>query len=387
MEECKMAMDQSVVTSQKVRGTLKGELYTSQEIFELEKKNIFDKSWLLVAYEYDVAQPGQYITKRVQGENILIVRGKDNVVRAFLNVCRHRGATLCSAESGKTGVLRCPYHSWNYGLDGSLVGVPKSTECREELINNDAYGLEEVNLEIWHGMIWLNFSENPEPARKQLDAQIMERFGELETFSRYQIPTLRVAHRKEYDVKANWKIIVENFQECYHCSTIHPELTSALPEFKSGIGTQNQPGLGATFREDLEAFSISGKGDRPMLKGLLPEDDRLYYGMTIVPHVFINLTPDHVIVHHIIPLTPERSLVICDWLFDPEEMEKPDFEPMDAVEMFHRVNEQDFMACQWCQENMTSKAYQNGGILVPIESHVAKFYNYVLDSIGMEANI
>ncbi|MGE8081140.1 aromatic ring-hydroxylating oxygenase subunit alpha [Peribacillus loiseleuriae] len=380
-----MAMDQTVINGKgKIRSTLKGEFYTSPVIFDLEKKEIFSKSWLFVGYEYEVADPGQYLTTKVQGENILIVRGKDHVLRAFLNACRHRGATLCSESSGKTGIIRCPYHSWSYGLDGSLRGVPKSSECHEELVNNDTYGLEEVHLQTWHGMIWLNFSENPESLEQQLDTQIMERFGELETFARYQIPTLRVAHSKEYDVKANWKIIVENFQECYHCSAIHPELTAALPEFKSGIGTQNQVGLGASFNENLEAFSISGKGNRPMLKGLLPEDDRLYFGMTIIPHVFINLTPDHVITHRIIPISEDRSIVICDWLFDPEEMAKPDFDPMDAVELFHRVNEQDFEACQWCQENMGSRAYKNGGILVPIEHHVSKFYDYVLESIGMK---
>jgi glycine betaine catabolism A len=369
----------------KIRSTLKGELYTSPDIFELEKKNIFGKSWILVGYEYEVAEPGEYITTKVEGENILIVRGKDRVLRAFLNVCRHRGATLCSDPCGKTGVIRCPYHSWSYGLDGSLLGVPNTSECRQELVENENYGLEPVHLQIWHGMIWLNVSENPLLVEQQLNTQIFERFGELETFSRYQIQNLRVAHRKEYDVKANWKIIVENFQECYHCSAIHPELTATLPEFRSGIGTQNGGGGGAKFNDELEAFSISGKGNRPMLKGLLPDDDRLYYGMTILPLVFINLTPDHVIVHRIIPICSEKSKVICEWLFDPEEMEKPDFDPMDAVELFHRVNKQDFDACGWCQENMKSKAYKNGGILVPIEQHVSKFYSYVLESIDLKA--
>ncbi|MED1472638.1 aromatic ring-hydroxylating dioxygenase subunit alpha [Bacillus salipaludis] len=377
-----MVMDQSVVSG--IKSTLRGELYTSPEIFELEKKNIFQKSWLFVGYEYQVAEAGQYITTKVEGENILITRGKDNVLRAFLNVCRHRGATLCSEPSGKAGILVCPYHSWSYGLDGSLAGVPKSSECREHLVNNDTYGLEKVHLQTWHGMIWLNFSEDPQPLAEQINNQILERFGELDTIARYQIEDLRVAHTKEYVVKANWKIIVENFQECYHCSAIHPELTAALPEFRSGVGTQNSVGLGATFNDEIEAFSISGKGTRPMLKGLLPEDDRIYYGMTIVPHVFINLTPDHVITHRIVPIDQDTSIVICDWLFDPEEIAKPDFDPMDAVEMFHRVNEQDFAACQWCHENMGSKAYKNGGILVPIENHVSKFYNYVLESIDMK---
>ncbi|MGP7818634.1 aromatic ring-hydroxylating oxygenase subunit alpha [Niallia sp. 01092] len=369
--------------SEKLKATLKGGLYTDPAVFELEKKHIFSETWTFIGYEYEVAESGQYMTTKVENENIVVVRGKDNVLRAFLNVCRHRGATLCSDPCGKTGVIRCPYHSWSYGLDGTLLGVPNTSECREELVKNEQFGLESVHLQTWHGMIWVNLSENPKPVEEQLDKQIMDRFGELDTIARYGIGDLKVAHREEYEVDSNWKIIIENFQECYHCSSIHPELTDTFPEFKSGIGTQNGVGTGATFSENHEAFSLSGKGNRPPLKGLLPEDDRTYFGMTILPLVFINLTPDHVIIHRCIPISADKTKVICDWLFDPEEMAKPDFDPMDAVGLFHRVNLQDFEACQWCQENMGSKAYKNGGILVPIEQHVTKFYEYVLDSIQL----
>ncbi|MGG4386124.1 aromatic ring-hydroxylating dioxygenase subunit alpha [Priestia megaterium] len=383
-----MVMDHGIINDKgKIKSTLKGELYTSPTIFKLEKEHIISKSWILVGFAYEVAKPGQYITTRVEDENILIVRGKDSVLRAFLNVCRHRGAKLCSAPSGKTGAIRCPYHSWSYSLDGSLIGVPNTSHCREELVHNENYALDSVHLEVWHGMIWINLSENPLSIEESLDTQILERFGELNTFSRYQIQNLEVAHRKDYEVQANWKLIVENFQECYHCSSIHPELTAALPEFRSGVGTQNSVGTGAKFDDTLEAFSINGKGSRPMLKGLLPEDDRTYFGMTILPLVFINLTPDHVIIHRIIPISAGKSKVICEWLFDPEEMAKPEFDPRDAVELFHRVNLQDFEACEWCQENMGSKAYKEGGILVPIEQHVSHFYNYVLEAIGMKMKV
>jgi Rieske 2Fe-2S family protein len=380
-----MVMDHNIINDKgRIKSTLKGELYTSPTIFKLEKENIISKSWILVGFAYEVEKPGQYIATKVENENVLIVRGKDSVLRAFLNACRHRGAKLCSDSSGKTGAIRCPYHSWTYSLDGSLIGVPNTSHCREELVNNENYGLESVHLEVWHGMIWVNLSENPESIEKSLDAQILERFGELDTFSRYQIHNLQVAHRKDYEVEANWKLIVENFQECYHCSSIHPELTAALPEFRSGVGTQNSVGGGAKFDDNVNAFSINGKESRPMLKGLLPEDDRTYFGMTILPLVFINLTPDHVIIHRIIPISAEKSKVICEWLFDPEEIAKPDFDPKDAVELFHRVNLQDFEACEWCQENMGSKAYKDGGILVPIEQHVSHFYDYVLEAIGMK---
>lgn len=366
----------------KLLSTLKGEMYTDPAVFKLEKKHIFSESWHFVGYEYEVAGPGQYLRTTIENENIIVVRGKDHVLRAFLNVCRHRGATLCSDPCGKTGVFRCPYHSWSYGLDGTLLGVPNSSECREELVKNEKFGLEPVHLQTWHGMIWLNLSDNPKPIEQQLDMQILDRFGELDTFSRYGIEHLRVAHREEYEVFANWKIIIENFQECYHCSAIHPELTETLPEFRSGVGTQNGVGTGAKFNDSYQAFSLSGKGDRAPLKGLLPEDDRLYYGITVLPLVFINLTPDHVIIHRSIPVDSGKTKIICEWLFDPDEMAKSDFDPKDAVELFHRVNLQDFSACEWCQENMGSKAYKNGGVLVPIEQHVTRFYDYVVNSIN-----
>ncbi|WP_445491205.1 aromatic ring-hydroxylating oxygenase subunit alpha [Niallia sp. 03133] len=372
--------------SGKLKATLTGEMYTSPSVFQLEKKHIFSESWIFVGYEYEVKEPGEFIRTKVEHENIMVVRGKDDVLRAFFNVCRHRGATLCSADTGKAGIFRCPYHSWSYGLDGTLLGVPNTSECKEQLVKNEQYGLEPVHLQLWHGMIWLNLSEHPKPIEQQIDAQMIERFGNLETFARYGLENLRVAHREEYEVDANWKIIIENFQECYHCSAIHPELTETLPEFRSGIGTQNGIGTGAKFNESYQAFSISGKGNRARLKDLLPEDDRTYYGITILPLVFINLTPDHLIIHRSIPINAHKTKVICDWLFDPAEMAKSDFDPSDAVELFHRVNLQDFEACQWCQENMGSKAYRKGGLLVPVEQHVSRFYDYVLEAIQLPEN-
>ncbi|RYM06712.1 aromatic ring-hydroxylating dioxygenase subunit alpha [Sporolactobacillus sp. THM7-7] len=380
-----MISTSSMNGSDSLKSTLKGSLYTDPAVFEREKKYIFSKSWILVGYEYEVAETGQYIRTNVEGENIIIVRGKDRILHAFHNVCRHRGASLCQASSGKIGVIQCPYHSWSYGLDGTLVGVPNARECRQKLVKNEKFGLVRVSVATWHGLIWLNLSDDPCPVEKQLNPEIMERFGELDTFSRYGIENLRVAHREEYDVAANWKILIENFQECYHCSTIHPELTRTIPEFRTGVGTQNEIGRGGKFNQTYEAFSLSGKGTRPRIKTLLPEDDRLYYGITMVPNAFINLTPDHVIIHRLIPVSVEKSKVICDWLFEPEQMAKPEFDPMDAVNLFHRVNQQDFAACEWCQENMKSKVYQNGGFLVPLEQHVTRFYDYVLEAIGMKA--
>ncbi|MEW9673139.1 aromatic ring-hydroxylating dioxygenase subunit alpha [Ammoniphilus sp. 3BR4] len=363
--------------------TLKGEFYTDSSIFEREMAEIFSRSWYCIGFANEIADPGQYLTTKIGHENILVVRGRDNQLRAFLNVCKHRGSKLCIEPRGQVGkVMQCPYHAWSYSLDGSLAGVPHTSGCSESLLHNEDYHLTPVHLQIWHGMIWLNLADQPVPIDQQLDFQILSRFGNLTTFGRYRLEDLQIAHRKEYVVDANWKLIIENFQECYHCTMIHPELTAVLPGFRAGKGTQNAIGSGASFSQEVESFSLGGKGSRPRLKGLLPEDDRIYYGMTLLPHVFINLVPDHVIVHRLIPLGANKTKVICDWLFDPEVMAQAEFDPSDAIELFHRVNVQDFDASEWCQDNMNSKAYQNGGVFVPIEHHIANFHHYIMNALG-----
>ncbi|AJY74432.1 aromatic ring-hydroxylating oxygenase subunit alpha [Paenibacillus beijingensis] len=365
--------------------TLKGHFYTDPTIFESEMKNIFMKSWFCVGFANEAAQPGQYFTAKIGNENVIIIRGKDNVLRAFINACKHRGSLLCTQEKGKVGkVMQCPYHAWNYSLDGKLASVPHTTGCSQDMVHDEAFHLTPVHLTEWHGMVWISLADDPLPVEKQLDEQIMNRFGNLTTFSRYGIQDLKVARRIEYDVKANWKLIIENFMECYHCTLIHPELTATLPGFRGGKGTQNAIGSGAKFGDNIEAFSLTGKGGRSMLKGLQPEDDRTYFGITVLPQVFINLVPDHVIIHRMIPIAEDRTMLVCDWLFDPEEMEKPDFDPSDAVELFHRVNTQDFDAAEWCQTNMGSRAYQNGGVFVPIEHHIANFHTYICNELGMK---
>ena len=212
--------------------TLPGRYYTDPAIFDAEQRSIFSRQWVYACRTQDVPSAGRFIRVTVADENVLVVRGRDEVLRGFLNVCRHRGATLCAADSGEVGrAIRCPYHSWSYRLDGSLRSAPNwdtmATADKADL------GLHPVHLAEFHGMVWVNLAAAPAPLDEYLWAQLDYRLGaDRAKFARYDLASLVAGKRIDYTVAANWKIIQENFQECYHCSTIHPELVDTIPQFR-----------------------------------------------------------------------------------------------------------------------------------------------------------
>jgi Rieske 2Fe-2S family protein len=361
--------------------TLPGRYYHDPAIYERERQRIFSEMWVCVGRADDLPEAGCYQTVDVGAENAIVVRGRDGQVRAFLNVCRHRGARLCTEPCGETGqAIQCRYHAWSYALDGRLIGAPNI--AREEGFDRDAFGLIPVACDVWEGLIWLNLADDPAPLADQLEPTIERRLGSREKFDRWELGRLAVGKRIAYEMRANWKLVVENFMECYHCGPVHPELCHLIPEFRSGTSYQGLPGQGTSFGADVEAFTLSGKGKRARLRGLHDEDDRLYYAWVLWPNVFVNLLPDHVILHTLTPLGPDRSRVVCDWLFDPAEVAKPDFDPSDTVAAFDITNRQDWDVCELTQLGMTSKAYARGGVFVPNEHHSAAFRDLVLVRLG-----
>ncbi len=182
-------------------------------------------------------------------------------------------------------------------------------------------------------------------------------------------------------MKANWKLIIENFMECYHCATIHPELTEVLPEFADGYAAQYFVGHGAEFGEDVQGFTVDGSEGLDRIPGISEDQDRRYYAITIRPQVFVNMVPDHVIVHRMYPLAADRTVVECDWLYLPSVVESGK-DVSASVELFHRVNQQDFDACERCQPAMSSRIYAKGGVLVPSEHHIGEFHEWVQGLLG-----
>jgi Rieske 2Fe-2S family protein len=357
---------------QSLISTLPGSYYTDPTIFAMEQAQIFESMWFCAVRSADLDKPGAFKTVQVGNESVLITRSRTGEVRAFFNVCRHRGAQLCTDESGATKrAFQCPYHAWTYDLDGKLVAAPNLTKMPD--IGRVEYGLRPIAVQEWLGYVWVCLADNPPSFDDTVRKDVSDRLGSVELIDHYDAEHLSVGHRIRYDVKANWKLIIENFMECYHCATIHPELTEVLPEFAD---VQYHVGHGAEFAEDIEGFTVDGSQGLDQIPGVTAEQDRRYYAITIKPQVFVNLVPDHVIVHRMFPMAADRTVVECDWLYLRHVVESGK-DVSRSVELFHRVNGQDFAACERCQPAMSSRTYRDGGVLVPSEHHIGEFHNWL----------
>lgn len=365
--------------------TLGGEFYTSEAVFAAERTRIFESSWICAARAADLSAPGQFKKVQIGGESVLVVRARDGLLRAFLNVCRHRGAQLCTESEGQVKrTLRCPYHGWTYALDGKLVAAPNLgalTDNSGAAIDRYEYGLVPVALTEWLGYAWVCLADIPPSFEDTVIGEVAFRLGDAGAIDRYGAEGLQLGRRIVYDVAANWKLIVENFMECYHCSSIHPELVDVLPEFARGMAAQSAVGHGAEFGSEVAGFTVDGSEGFGMLPGLSTDQDRRYFAITVRPSVFINLVPDHIILHRMYPLAVDRTVVECDWLYAPDVV-TDGHDVTRSVELFHRVNQQDFEACERTQPAMSSRAYRHGGVLVPAEHHLAEFHQWVVSRLG-----
>lgn len=360
--------------------TLPGQHYTDPTIFALEQSRVFETEWFCAVRGDELATPGSFRTVQVGRESVLIARSRNGELNAFLNVCRHRGARLCTEEQGQVKrSFQCPYHAWTYGLDGKLIAAPNLQGMPD--VDRSELGLHQLHLREWLGYAWVCLAAEPPSFADTVIAEVAERLGSADEIDAYDIDKLRLGKRIQYDVKANWKQIIENFMECYHCATIHPELTEVLPEFADGLAAQYYVGHGAEFGDEVQGFTVDGSAGLERIPGVAEHQDRRYYAITVRPQVFINLVPDHVIVHRMFPLTPERTLVECDWLYLPEVVDSGQ-DLSHSVELFHRVNQQDFDACERCQLAMDSRSYAGGGVLVPSEHHIGAFHEWVRAKIG-----
>jgi Rieske 2Fe-2S family protein len=360
--------------------TLPGNYYADPAIFAREQSQIFETMWFCAVRASELPNPGSFRSVQVGRESVLVVRARDGALRAFLNICRHRGAKLCTEDSGEVKrSFQCPYHAWTYGLDGKLIAAPNLTRMPD--IDRTEYGLVPVHLREWLGYAWVCLADEPPSFDEDVVGAATERLGQPAAIDAYEIQDLRVGKRITYDVKANWKLIVENFMECYHCATIHPELTEVLPEFADGYAAQYYVGHGAEFGEEIKGFTVDGTEGFDKLPGLADDQDRKYYAITIKPQVFVNLVPDHIIFHRMYPVAEDRTIVECDWLYSKEVVASGK-DVSRSVELFHRVNVQDFDACERCQPAMSSRAYAKGGVLVPSEHHIGAFHEWVTGKVG-----
>ena len=353
--------------------TLPGRYYYDPAVFAREQEQIFSAVWMCVGRADAIPNPGNYFLATVGLENVIVLRDRQGGLRAFLNVCRHRGARICTEAQGQLrNSMQCRYHAWTFGLDGALIGAPNMKD--DPSFNAADYGLLPVALQHWEGLIWLNLSDEPAPLADQLGMY-------YDRYARYHLQELRVGRTVTYEVKANWKLIVENFNECCHCAIAHPELSAQVPSFKAGE-VSGYLGGGATFGAGIESLTVSGKISRPPFPEITEADRTTYYGMTLRPNVFLNLHPDYALTHIMVPQGPDRTHVTCHWLFEPDTIARPDFDPSDAVDFWDLVNRQDWDICEITQLGMHSRAYREGGLYAPLEHHIRDFNEWVLAKLG-----
>jgi Rieske 2Fe-2S family protein len=366
--------------SESLISTLPGSSYVAPEVFAAEQAAILEQMWFCAVRAADLEGPGSFRTVQIGRESVIVSRNRRGEIRAFFNICRHRGVTLCAQEEGQVKrAFQCMYHAWTYDLDGKLIAAPNLTKMPD--IDRGTYSLVQPHVREYLGYVWVCLAEQPPSFEDEVVGAVRGRLGDEHLIDGYDVANLALGRRIVYDVAANWKLIVENFMECYHCATIHPELTEVLPEFADGYAAQYFVGHGAEFGDDVQGFTVDGSDGFGRLPGVAEDQDRRYYAMTVKPSVFVNLVPDHVIFHRMFPISADRTIVECDWLYSREVVESGK-DVTRSVELFHRVNEQDFAACERTQPSMSSRAYAHGGVLVPSEHHIGEFHEWLTQRLS-----
>jgi Rieske 2Fe-2S family protein len=330
--------------------------FVSSEILAKEQAEIFSKEWLLVGHQSQIAKPGDYFLAQVAGESLIIVRDQKSEIRAFYNVCRHRGTRLKEDACGHASAIQCPYHAWTYALDGRLIGAPHMDDVPG--FNKADYSLHRVNLGLWEGFIFVNLGDAS--IQRGGYRSLEDWFAPLKgKFSHWNLPKLQPAKRIEYDVKANWKLIFENYSECYHCPGVHPQLQKVSPYDSAENDLREGPFLGGFMKINPgKSLTISGNACAAFVGKIENLQQVFYY--SIFPNMLLSLHPEYVMVHQLWPQSPERTLIFCDWLFHPDAFSRKDFNPQDAIEFWDMTNRQDWRVCELSQQGIASRAYEPG---------------------------
>jgi phenylpropionate dioxygenase-like ring-hydroxylating dioxygenase large terminal subunit len=358
--------------------TLPSSWYRSERVFGLEKERIFLREWLCVGREEEWPSPGSSRVLDVLGESVLVVRNRENQLRAFYNVCRHRGSRLCNPGLDMpggvvAGRIMCPYHQWTYDLDGKLLAAPHLTT--EPGFDKSAFSLYPVGVETWGGFVFLHLTPG---AAKPFTSQAG---GVPERVRRYPLSELRIGHTIEYPVAANWKVLCENYNECYHCAGVHPELCAVVPAFKERGGANLDWERGIPHRDGAYTFTRSGTTRRRAFPTLNDDEKVRHKGELLYPNLFVSLACDHVAVFILRPRAPDRTDITCHFLFEPFELDKPDFDPADTADFWDVVNRQDWVICESVQAGITSRVHERG-YYAPMEDFNLDIRRYVLERIG-----
>ncbi len=334
--------------------TLPAKYYTDPGHFAAEMERIYFDMWLCAGRTEQIPEAGSYFVRRIGNASVIILRDADGNVHAHHNVCRHRGTMLCGDTEGRfAGRIQCQYHAWTYGLDGGLINAPHMDKVQG--FREADYPLRKVAVDTWDGHIFINLSERPTPFADHV-------VGLPAKFRPWGMEDLRLVERKVYPLKANWKLIIQNYSECLHCPIVHP-LLQKQSHYMSGDNEPAQPtylGGRMELREGIKTLSMDGSTTRACLPGLDAADQRRVYYYAVLPNLLLNLHPDFMLTFTLWPLAPDRTDIVCEWHFHPDAIASPDFDPRSTIEFWDITNRQDWDLSELAQQGISSRGYQPG---------------------------
>jgi len=352
--------------------TLPARFYTSEESFELEKEAIFYKSWHYAGHVSQLAEPKSFFTTAIHDQNVFLAKGNDEKIRAFYNVCAHRGHELLEG-AGRKNVITCPYHAWSYDLEGNLLAARNSENVKG--FNKCDFSLKEIRLEEFCGLLMINLDPDAKPFREEFD-------GLEEEIRKYlpSIDSLAFAQRDTYDVKCNWKVLVDNFLECYHCAPAHHDFVDLVDMKSYRTITHKRYSsqcAGAPRTNNSKAFSFE-----------TGEVDFGYAGFFVWPNFTIWIYPGepNLSVLQMNPDTKDTTIEYQDWFTPNGELTPQLSEAMKYQKDV--LQPEDIGLCESVQKGLKSKGYNQGRFIVDetlselSEHAVHHFQSMVAEALG-----
>ena len=384
----------SLFRARRAGHTLPQGLYTDAQMFDFDMAAIYRQSWLMVGMDCELPKTGSYVSLMVGKWPVILTRARDGVIRGFHNSCRHRGSMLCAPGSGSAPKLVCPYHRWTYDLDGALFAAGRMPDD----FDRTDHGLKPIAVESIAGALFICLSETPPPIDDFRDA-----------LSRYAAPhrfeNAKLAHHSVLVEHANWKLVMENARECYHCATGHPELSRTFPVGMSKHFDAHEDDRAAAFAKRMDAaglphtpleghwwqtarfalnagcVSISGDGQH-LVKKLMCDVEGGDIGSmrwALDPHCFAHATADHVVVFSAMPVGPHETHVFTKWYVHQDAVEGVDYDVDSLIDLWTRTNLQDKNLAENNQVGVNSPGYTPGPYSPDAEMLALRFTDWYCD--------
>jgi len=346
--------------------TIPYDWYIDPAVARLEQERIFRRTWQYAAHTGELSEPGSFVTARAGVVPVVIVRGRDNELRAFVNVCRHRGYLLCDG-AGKRETIQCPYHAWTYDLDGSLRTAPRSE--MEPGFDREGLGLVPILVDTWGPFVFVN----PDTS----GGTLAEHLGDLPRIvaeGGVDVDALVFHERTEGEYDANWKVCVENYLECYHCAIAHPSFSKAIDVAPGTYSMEEHP----TFSSQFGPAKNGGGG----IYDATGEIDRGQFHL-LFPGTTLNVMPGrgNFSIGPVVPLGAERTYRYLDYFF------LPDTDPQwiaDYMELDVQVGTEDRVLVERVQVGMRSGIVTEGTLMPESERLIGHFERQLVDALGSE---